>query len=126
MQASADDVHDTSCSDRARCNASMVPRNASHVRSRPPPPPLLPLEPVPLVVGLVTVSPVPLEVLPLEVPLPEVPPLDVVVPVPGFAEGEPLDTETVSRHDAVCTSVLICPRLQDENWLLKLMVGAIR
>lgn len=99
----------------------MVPRNARQVRSRLPPPPLLPLELVPLVVGFVTVSPVP-----LEVPLPEVPPLDVVVPALGFAEGEPLDTETVLRHDAVCTSVLICPRLQDENWLLKLMVGAIR
>ena len=75
---------------------------------------------VPLVVGSLTVSPPPLEVLPLEVVLP-----DVLGPV---LESEEVDVgaATCLRHEAVATSALICPRLHDENWLLKLMVGAIR
>lgn len=67
------------------------PRNANHTRSRLPPPPL---ELVPLVVGLFTVSQVP-----LQVPLLEVPPLVGVAPAPEVEEFEPLDGETVFRHD---------------------------
>jgi hypothetical protein len=106
----------------------MVPRNASPVRSRLPPPPLLPLlvplvVVVPLVVGTLTVSPLPLEVLPLEeLSLP----LDAVVPAPESVELEVVGAATVLRHDADLTRAVICPRLHDENWLLKLIVGAIR
>jgi hypothetical protein len=100
----------------------MVPRNASHTRSRlPPPPPLLPLpEPlvlpvlfVPLVVGSLTVSPPPLEVLPLGGV-----PLDVPAPVVESEEVEVVGAATSLRHDAVATSALIWLRLHDENWLL--------
>ena len=65
-------------------------------------------------------SPPPLEVLPLEVV-----PLDVLGPVLESEEVE-AGAATCLRHDAVATSALICPRLHDENWLLKLMVGAMR
>ena len=92
----------------------MVPRNASHARSRLPPPPLLPelLVPlvlfVPLVVGSLTVSPPPLEVVPL----------DVLGPVVESEEVEAAGATTRSRHDAVATSALIWLRLHEENWLL--------
>ena len=65
------------------------------------------------VVGSLTVSPLPLEVIPLEVV-----PLEVLGPVLDSEEVEDVGAATFFRHDAVATSALICPRLQDENWLL--------
>lgn len=65
------------------------------------------------VVGSLTVSPLPLVALPLE----EVP-LEVLGPVLDSEEVEEAGAATCLRHDAVGTSALIRPRLQDENWLL--------
>jgi hypothetical protein len=102
---------------------SIVPRNASQVRSRLPPPPLLlpPLVvPVPLVPdegSLIEVSPPPVVV----------PDGDEVVPEEELLDPElPLAAAIFCRQDADCIATEIELRLHAENWLLKLMVGAIR
>jgi len=58
-------------------------------------------------------------------PLPEAPPEEVAPPEPELLpEDEP--EPTACTQDAVAARVVICVRLQAENWLLKLIFGAIR
>ena len=56
-------------------------------------------------------------------PVPEAP-LDEVPPEPELPPDEP--ELTCCRHDAEAACVVICVRLQEENWLLKSIFGAIR
>ena len=56
-------------------------------------------------------------------PLLGVPPEEVVPPEPELL---PEDEPIACRHDAEDARAVICVRLQAENWLLKLICGAIR
>ena len=88
---------------RTRRADNTVAKAASPIKSRLPPPPLLPFVPGSLLtLGLL--------------PEDEVPPED----------PEPLLAPTACTHEAVTALVAMEVRLHEENWLLKLMVGAIK
>ena len=57
-------------------------------------------------------------------PLLGVPPEDELPPEPELPPDEP--EPTGCRHEAVAARRVICVRLHAENWLLKLIWGAIR